>query len=59
MTQYVKKTFSVPATTPTKRPCAIHHFDKKGNCLRCPEKIRYTVTDAGRDVLTDGSEGEE
>lgn len=37
-TQYTKKTFSVPATTPTKTVCKIHHF-VKGQCLRCPEKI--------------------
>lgn len=41
MTQYVKKTFSVPATTPTKRPCTIHHF-VKGQCLRCDQRIEGT-----------------
>jgi hypothetical protein len=56
---YRKKSFQVPASVPTKRPCAIHHFDKRGNCLRCPEKIRYTVTDKGKAELTNGDEGPE
>lgn len=38
MTLYQQKKFSVPATTPTKRPCKIHHM-VKGKCLRCPHKV--------------------
>lgn len=36
---YTKRSFTLPATEPSKKvPCAIHHF-VKGQCLRCPEKI--------------------
>lgn len=37
---YTKSKFTLPATEPQKKTlCAIHHFDRKGQCLRCPEKI--------------------
>lgn len=43
LTLHHLKRFTVPATTPVKRPCTVHHF-VKGQCLRCPEKIVKTVT---------------
>lgn len=49
------KKFSVPSTEPSKRtPCAIHHFDRKGQCLRCPEKVVQR-----NDEAFNVSEGEE
>ena len=54
VTLYNNKTFSVPATTPTKRPCTVHHF-VKGQCLRCDEKIKatYQVTEKGLKALSE------
>jgi hypothetical protein len=52
MTLYQKKTFSVPATQPTKTPCGIHHF-VKGKCLRCDQKI------VQRETVPTDSEGAE
>lgn len=53
---YQKPSFSVPATTPTKKPCAVHHF-VKGKCLRCDERIvaRETTACACGAPLVDGS----
>lgn len=49
---YKKPSFSVPSTTPTKKPCGVHHF-VKGQCLRCPQKVtgRAEITDKGKLVL--------
>jgi hypothetical protein len=50
--KYTSKTFSVPATTPTKRPCGIHHF-VKGQCLRCDQKVTgyAEITPEGQSAL--------
>jgi hypothetical protein len=57
MTLYQKKSFTVPASENNRqRPCAIHHFDSKGNCYRCPEKIRFTLTDTGKREITESPE---
>jgi hypothetical protein len=54
---YKKPSFTVPASENNRqRPCAIHHFDSKGNCYRCPEKIRYTLTDTGKREITESPE---
>jgi hypothetical protein len=38
--KYQLAKFTLPATEPQKKTlCAIHHYDRKGQCLRCPEKI--------------------
>lgn len=52
---HTRKTFSVPATTPTKIPCAVHHI-VKGKCLRCDLKVVQTYT---RDTVPTDSEGAE
>lgn len=44
MTLYKNRTFSVPATTPTKRPCTVHHM-VKGQCLRCDHKVTKITDD--------------
>jgi hypothetical protein len=53
---HTKKTFSVPATTPTKTPCAIHHI-VKGKCLRCDHKVVQTYSKA--ETMPTDSEGAE
>ena len=50
---HTRKSFSVPATTPTKTLCAVHHI-VKGKCLRCP----HVVKEIRESVPTD-SEGAE
>jgi hypothetical protein len=48
---YKKPSFTVPATENNRqRPCAIHHFDSKGNCYRCPEKIREIRIKGKREI---------
>jgi hypothetical protein len=50
--KYRAKSFQVPATNPTKTPCAIHHI-VKGKCLRCDHKVTgfAEITPAGRHAL--------
>jgi hypothetical protein len=73
--KYQQPSFSVPSTTPSKTPCAVHHI-VKGKCLRCDHTVVgvtartipdgyecFTATPEGRQALSESvptdSEGAE
>lgn len=52
--KYQKPSFSVPGSAGSKDTCdRVGHTDPdiKGKCLRCSAKVRYAITDAGREAL--------
>jgi hypothetical protein len=53
--KYRQKSFSVPGSAGDKATCTeVGHTDPdiRGKCLRCSAKVRYAITDAGRESLT-------